>query len=84
MWIYDNIAFGIRLYEKIDKSELDERVKSALERAALWSEVKERSGANLLSPALLQWNAATSPSSRSVRQCSISFHHRTYYRRIQQ
>jgi phosphate transport system ATP-binding protein len=40
MSIYDNIAFGIRLYEKLPKSELDGRVEAALRRAALWEEVK--------------------------------------------
>ena len=42
MSIYDNIAFGIRLYEKLPKSELDDRVESALQRAALWGEVKDK------------------------------------------
>ena len=42
MSIYDNIAFGIRLYEKLPKSELDGRVESALRRAALWNEVKDK------------------------------------------
>jgi phosphate transport system ATP-binding protein len=42
MSIYDNIAFGIRLYERLPKSELDERVESALRRAALWDEVKDK------------------------------------------
>ena len=49
MTIYENIAFGIRLYEKLAKSELDDRVRHALERAALWSEVKDKLGANGLS-----------------------------------
>ena len=40
MSIYDNIAFGIRLYERLPKSEMDDRVESALKRAALWDEVK--------------------------------------------
>jgi phosphate transport system ATP-binding protein len=40
MSIYDNIAFGIRLYERLPKSELDDRVESSLKRAALWDEVK--------------------------------------------
>src|SRR5437763_2262946 len=40
MSIYDNIAFGIRLYEKLPKSELDDRVEASLRRAALWDEVK--------------------------------------------
>jgi phosphate transport system ATP-binding protein len=42
MSIYDNIAFGIRLYEKLPKSELDDRVELALQRAALWTEVKDK------------------------------------------
>ena len=49
MTIYENIAFGIRLYEKLAKSELDDRVKSALERSALWNEVKDKLNANGLS-----------------------------------
>jgi phosphate transport system ATP-binding protein len=40
MSIYDNIAFGIRLYERLPKSEMDDRVESALKRAALWEEVR--------------------------------------------
>jgi phosphate transport system ATP-binding protein len=46
MTIYENIAFGIRLYEKLPKSELDDRVQRALQRAALWEEVKDKLGAN--------------------------------------
>jgi phosphate transport system ATP-binding protein len=42
MSIYDNIAFGIRLYEQLPSSELDERIESALRRAALWDEVKDK------------------------------------------
>ncbi len=42
MSIYDNIAFGIRLYERLSASELDERVEEALKRAALWTEVKDK------------------------------------------
>ncbi len=42
MSIYDNIAFGIRLYERLPKSEMDDRVESALKRAALWDEVKAK------------------------------------------
>ncbi len=42
MSIYDNIAFGIRLYEKVPKSELDDRVETALKRGALWDEVKDK------------------------------------------
>jgi len=42
MSIYDNVAFGIKLYERIPKSEMDGRVESALSRAALWNEVKDK------------------------------------------
>ena len=42
MSIYENIAFGIRLYEKLPKSEMDGRVEAALRKAALWDEVKEK------------------------------------------
>ena len=49
MTIFENIAFGIRLYERLSKSELEDRVRHALERAALWDEVKDKLGANGLS-----------------------------------
>ena len=49
MSIYENIAFGIRLYEKLSKSELDQRVETSLRRAALWEEVKGKLAANGLS-----------------------------------
>jgi phosphate transport system ATP-binding protein len=49
MTIYENIAFGIRLYEKMPKSELDDRVRHCLERSALWDEVKDKLDANGLS-----------------------------------
>jgi phosphate transport system ATP-binding protein len=49
MSIYDNIAFGIRLYEKLPKSELDDRVELSLQRAALWQEVKDKLGSSGLS-----------------------------------
>jgi phosphate transport system ATP-binding protein len=42
MSIYDNIAYGIRLYEKLPQSEMDGRVEAALRRAALWTEVKDK------------------------------------------
>jgi phosphate transport system ATP-binding protein len=49
MSIYDNIAFGIRLYERLARSELDDRVESALRRAALWDEVRDKLGQSGLS-----------------------------------
>jgi phosphate transport system ATP-binding protein len=49
MSIYENIAFGVRLYEKISKAEMDNRVESALKRAALWGEVKDKLNASGLS-----------------------------------
>jgi phosphate transport system ATP-binding protein len=42
MSIYDNIAFGVRLYETISKSEMDDRVEATLRKAGLWSEVKDK------------------------------------------
>jgi phosphate transport system ATP-binding protein len=42
MTIYDNIAFGIKLYEKLPKSEMDGRVEKALKGAALWNEVSDK------------------------------------------
>jgi phosphate transport system ATP-binding protein len=49
MSIYDNIAFGIKLYERIPRSEMDGRVEDALNRAALWGEVKDKLNASGLS-----------------------------------
>jgi phosphate transport system ATP-binding protein len=49
MSIYDNIAFGIKLYERLSKSEMDGRVEDALSRAALWAEVKDKLNASGLS-----------------------------------
>ena len=49
MSIYENIAFGIRLYEKLPKAELDDRVETSLRRAALWDEVKDKLASNGLS-----------------------------------
>jgi phosphate transport system ATP-binding protein len=49
MSIYENIAFGIRLYEKLPKSEIDDRVEHSLRRSALWDEVKDKLAANGLS-----------------------------------
>ena len=40
MSIYDNIAFGVRLFEKLNKRDMDERVEWALRKAALWDEVQ--------------------------------------------
>ena len=42
MSIYDNIAFGVRLFEKLSRSAMDDRVEWALRKAALWNEVKEK------------------------------------------
>lgn len=42
MSIYENIAFGVRLYEKLSRAEMDERVEWALNKAALWGEVKDK------------------------------------------
>ena len=42
MSIYDNIAFGVKLHEKLTKAQMDERVEWSLSHAALWGEVKDR------------------------------------------
>ncbi|HLL26666.1 MAG TPA: phosphate ABC transporter ATP-binding protein PstB [Xanthobacteraceae bacterium] len=42
MTIYENISFGVRLYEKLSRAEMDERVERALTKAALWEEAKDR------------------------------------------
>ena len=42
MSIYENIAFGVRLYEKLSRGEMDARVEQALRGAALWDEVKDK------------------------------------------
>ncbi len=49
MSIYDNVAFGVRLYEKLSKAEMDNRVEWALKKAALWLEVKDKLKASGLS-----------------------------------
>jgi phosphate transport system ATP-binding protein len=49
MSIYDNIAFGVRLYENLPKGAMDERVEWALNKAALWNEVKDKLGKSGLS-----------------------------------
>jgi phosphate transport system ATP-binding protein len=42
MSIYDNIAFGVRLYERLNRNDMEERVEEALRKAALWEEVKDK------------------------------------------
>jgi phosphate transport system ATP-binding protein len=42
MSIYDNVAFGVRMFERMSRGRLDERVEWALRRAALWNEVKDK------------------------------------------
>jgi len=44
MSIYDNIAFGVRLFETMSSTEMDDRVEWALKKAALWNEVKDKLG----------------------------------------
>ncbi len=50
MSIYDNVAFGVKLYEKLSKNEMNDRVEWALQKSALWNEVKDKlnqNGSNL-------------------------------------
>jgi len=49
MSIYDNIAFGVRLYDDLSRSEMDDRVEWALQKAAIWNEVKDKLGQSGLS-----------------------------------
>ena len=42
MSIYDNIAFGVKLYESLSRHDMDERIEWALRKAALWTEVKDK------------------------------------------
>ena len=49
MSIFENIAFGVRLYENLNRADTEMRVESALRRAALWEEVKDKLNANGLS-----------------------------------
>ena len=44
MSIYDNIAYGVKLFENLSKLEMDERVEWALKKSALWNEVKDKLG----------------------------------------
>ena len=83
MSIYENIAFGIRLYEKLPRAEVDARVENALRRAALWDEVKDKLDAERARPVRRPAAAAvhrphrggeargascsTSPARRSIR-----------------
>ena len=46
MSIYDNIAFGVRLHERLLRSDMDQRVEDVLKRVALWPEVRDRLGAS--------------------------------------
>ncbi len=48
MSIHDNIAFGVKLHERLSKSAMDERVEWSLTRAALWAEVKDRLSASAM------------------------------------
>jgi phosphate transport system ATP-binding protein len=49
MTIYENIAFGVRLYERMNRADMDDRVEWALKKAALWGEVKDKLQQNGLS-----------------------------------
>src|SRR5246127_4233950 len=42
MTIYENIAFGVKLHERLPKADLDARVEDSLKRSALWDEVKDK------------------------------------------
>jgi len=42
MSIYDNVAFGVKLYENLSKADMNDRVEWALQKAAIWNEVKDK------------------------------------------
>ncbi len=49
MSIFDNIAFGVRLYEDLSRADMEDRVEWALQKAAIWNEVKDKLGQSGLS-----------------------------------
>ena len=70
MSIYDNIAFGVRLFEKLSRADMDERVQWALTKAALWNETKDKlHRAGTLSPVVSSSVCALRVESRSARKC---------------
>jgi len=72
MSIYDNVAFGIRLYERLSRAEMADRVEWALTKAALWNEVKDKLKQGGGSPAASS-SACVSPAlSPSSRRCCCS------------
>ena len=74
MTIYENIAFGIRLYEKISRSEMDGRVEKALRGGALWNEVKDKLNAMVSAcpAASSSGSASPAPSRCAPRYYSTS------------
>ena len=48
MTVYDNVAFGVKLHERLSKAEMDDRVEWSLTRGALWGEVKDRLNASAM------------------------------------
>ena len=69
MSIYDNIAFGVRLFEKLSRTDMDERVQWALTKAALWNETKDKLHQSGYS---LRWPAAASVHRARYRYSSGS------------
>ena len=69
MSIYDNIAFGVKLFEDLSKSALDDRVEWALRKGALWNEVKDKLGQSAGSDLDVQ-------DRRADRRAEVGLHHR--------
>ena len=70
MSIYDNIAFGVRLFEKLSRADMDERVQWALTKAALWNETKDKlHQSGYFSPVVSSSVCALPAVSRSARKC---------------
>lgn len=70
MSIYDNIAFGVRLFEKLSRADMDERVQWALTKAALWNETKDKLHQSGYSLSVVSSSVCALPAvSRSARKC---------------
>jgi phosphate transport system ATP-binding protein len=73
MSIYDNVAFGVKLFESLPRVEMDERVEWALKKAALWTEVKDKLGrAAPAFPAASSSACASPAASPSSPRCCCS------------
>ena len=65
MSIYDNIAFGVRLYERLSARQMDERVEWALTKAAMWNEAKDK----LRQSGMMPQSTTRRPATPMTRSC---------------